>query len=611
MKFPYKIWGFTLPELIITVVIVSILATAGFYTYSTYTVEARNAQRTAQIDNLSRGLSTYKTLKWFYPAPSDGVNITYSWATLWNQGVVWESVFNAIDNPSLSSVPTDIVTQSYFAYSVSWEGNEFQIAWVLESPTFLLHEKHMVNQVYAAWGVIGQAYVVWKFNWKVLPARAGSTLYIVVVPSMIASDVSDTNYLNILSGNKLVFDGESAIPASFSGTVFASETFSFTPPEVVIFTWSTADLYTESTRVGFIKNMQDAYTGTSLANDNVIAGILDININESNPSTQTKDLACSVIGSVLWQTGACNTLFAGTGSWTTGTTYEVPIDIDLSNLPNPTVNSSFVDSSGRIWFATNGGIWMYDGENWVTYTTADGLAHNIVKAITEDISGNMWFGTNNGLSEFTGDTWTTYTATNSGLAHSNIRALYAATNGDLRVWTNNGVSRLVGSTWTTYTKSNSWLLSSQVQFIGEDHSGYIWFWSASWGNKYVPGTNTWTSYRASDWLINNNVQTVFEDSSYDIWFWTSAWVSQYDGSYTNYTENNSDLINNNVKSFFEDSRGYLWIWTWGWLSQKVWSTWTNYTTPDGLAGNVVYDIYEESDTDIVVLTEWWATTIDF
>jgi len=43
-----------------------------------------------------------------------------------------------------------------------------------------------------------------------------------------------------------------------------------------------------------------------------------------------------------------------------------------------------------------------------TYTTADGLAHNVINKIVRDSRGFLWFCTVEGLSRFYGYTFTTY-----------------------------------------------------------------------------------------------------------------------------------------------------------------------------------------------------------
>ena len=56
------------------------------------------------------------------------------------------------------------------------------------------------------------------------------------------------------------------------------------------------------------------------------------------------------------------------------------------------------------------------------YTTADGLAHNIVNKIVRDSRGFLWFCTADGLSRFDGYAFTNY-GTNRGLPHASVNEL--------------------------------------------------------------------------------------------------------------------------------------------------------------------------------------------
>ncbi len=56
------------------------------------------------------------------------------------------------------------------------------------------------------------------------------------------------------------------------------------------------------------------------------------------------------------------------------------------------------DRVGNLWFGTDGGVSRYNGKSFVTFTTADGLAGNDVHEIVEDRSGSLWFGTKGGVS---------------------------------------------------------------------------------------------------------------------------------------------------------------------------------------------------------------------
>jgi ligand-binding sensor domain-containing protein len=113
--------------------------------------------------------------------------------------------------------------------------------------------------------------------------------------------------------------------------------------------------------------------------------------------------------------------------------HDLNVEADGGETFNPNyVFAAKVDRLGRgVWFGTwGGGVSLFDGKaRWTTYTTADGLAGNIVYSIAQDDDGTLWFGTNRGVSRFDGKTWTTY---RHGLAGQHIYAI--AIDPRHRVW---------------------------------------------------------------------------------------------------------------------------------------------------------------------------------
>lgn len=123
---------------------------------------------------------------------------------------------------------------------------------------------------------------------------------------------------------------------------------------------------------------------------------------------------------------------------------------DLSVLlqGKQTYNPSYVfslivdDRDDSVWAGTwGGGASHFDGKQWTNYTTADGLAGNIVYSIAQRADGTIWFGTNNGLSRFDGSSWTTYNQT-TGLLENNVYTIATLPSGDIWVGTKRGVTRL-------------------------------------------------------------------------------------------------------------------------------------------------------------------------
>jgi len=101
-----------------------------------------------------------------------------------------------------------------------------------------------------------------------------------------------------------------------------------------------------------------------------------------------------------------------------------------------------VDQKGKgVWFGTwGGGAAYFDGDrSWKNYTTAEGLAGNIVYSIAQGSDGALWFGTNKGVSRFDGTDWTTY---RHGLVGQHVYAIATENNGDVWIGTKGAVTRL-------------------------------------------------------------------------------------------------------------------------------------------------------------------------
>lgn len=85
--------------------------------------------------------------------------------------------------------------------------------------------------------------------------------------------------------------------------------------------------------------------------------------------------------------------------------------------------SVMVDSRGHQWFGTDMGVQEHAGqqakENWMLYTTAEGLVDNRVISMAEDPDGGMWFGTTGGLSWLKDGAWTSFT-TADGLLNDTV-----------------------------------------------------------------------------------------------------------------------------------------------------------------------------------------------
>ncbi len=401
------------------------------------------------------------------------------------------------------------------------------------------------------------------------------------------------------------------------------------------FWFGTADGVSEFNGTNWI-----TYTSANgLASDNVLSVAIDSHGNKwfctsggiskfdgVNWSTYMNDmyiktLTVDGIGNIWFGTLGYGVIkFDGT-NWTTYTD-------NNSGLINNTINSIAIDANNNVWIGTNGGVSVFNGTTWNSYTSSNGLVNNYINAISIDLQGDIWFGTLSGVSEFNGTNWMNYTTSN-GLITNYITSIAVDSIGNLYFGTlAYGVMQFDGTNWTNYNPSNG-LVNNSV-FAITINNGILWFGYGNLGGgaSSFNGTN-WTNYNTANGLPDNQVNTMLFDAKGKIWFGTGDGVTHFDGSnWTTYNKSNG-LEVNMIYGMALDTAGNLWIgyggeggitkfdginWTtyynafyvqaitvdsknniWiGTNSSGVYkfdgTNWTNYKTQDGLADNDVYCI---------------------
>ena len=89
-----------------------------------------------------------------------------------------------------------------------------------------------------------------------------------------------------------------------------------------------------------------------------------------------------------------------------------------------------VDSKDRVWVGTNGGVLVYNGRSWVSYTHANSkLPADSVKSIATDARGRVWIGTEYGLAVLAGTKWTVYHMADSDVPDDEVNAIAIAARG--------------------------------------------------------------------------------------------------------------------------------------------------------------------------------------
>ena len=145
------------------------------------------------------------------------------------------------------------------------------------------------------------------------------------------------------------------------------------------------------------------------------------------------------------------------------------------------------DQEGVLWFSTQGrGVIRYDGQEFSTFTTQDGLANNVVHSMAQDRDRVLWFGTHGGgVSRYDGRQFKTFTA-QDGLADDVVRSLIQDRQGRIWIGTpSGGVSCFDGQVFQTLTAQDG-LASNETTAIFEDRDGDFWFCTSGGVTRYHP-----------------------------------------------------------------------------------------------------------------------------
>lgn len=202
-----------------------------------------------------------------------------------------------------------------------------------------------------------------------------------------------------------------------------------------------------------------------------------------------------------------------------------------------------------------------NAQTFTNYTTTDGLLNNNVLCLDVASSDVLWFGTQDGISVFDGNNWSSHTnATDPGLVDNNIQAVRVMSNGDVWAGTDFGACHFDGNSWTSYTTADG-LANNQIKCIEEDGFGNVWFGTNS-GASYYDG-NTWTNIGTSDGLPFGGVTAITFDSNGDALLGSGlGGVAIYDGTVGSIlTDASNGLVDNRIRGVRTTSNGDKWIGT--------------------------------------------------
>lgn len=497
--------AFTLVELIVVITILAILWTIAFISLQWYSKDARDSTRISDLNSIKSSLELYKLNTSSFPIPDNKTDVTYSWAIAWYQWTFWDN--NTVNVEKLSEKPTDPLTFNEYAYSRTSFWNEYELATVLES---WLSYNNISNTVNADWLAIWTAYIIWNYNQKFLRTREWSVDYVLAVPSIISSDLSDATLESIIQNSNLVYNWYNNLPSNYDNTQFNRNPdvwFEFSLTNPLIFTWSVRDLTDVSNQTIFVTNLKSAYSGSILETSNSYDDIISLDLSDEDEIT-----------TLVWQYSSNYNWWLPDlkiSYWTSSNSDDDDSDLTFLSSMSLTIKDTPVQVWSNLfflaseWWWSNYNLWISDWtESWT----------QIVKDI------RPWFDPN--------------------ILHMTVvwSRLYFTAND----WTN--WQEIWSSDWTeSWTNMVSdirpWLSWSFPYWLKAIWSN-LYFWANDWTNWSEPWVTDWTWW----WTIlledtetwsNSGTPTDFVSFNWSVFFiswhptsphrqlWTTDWTSDW------------------------------------------------------------------------------------
>ncbi|MDP2090747.1 MAG: prepilin-type N-terminal cleavage/methylation domain-containing protein [Candidatus Gracilibacteria bacterium] len=308
IHYTYK-YAFTLVELIVVITILAILGTIAFISYTGFSVRSRDGVRLSDIFSIKTSMDLYEIDNGKYPIPSNGINVTYSGAIVWNQGTFGESVYTNISK--LDKIPLDPLTGNQYSYSVTQDRIQYQIAGIIEGDEIsMISDKLLVNnfipQVNAG-DVYSKALVKGNYNGIVSKVINLSNCDILSVPSIITSELSlSTDYVDLHDSGWLVYNGFNNLPATYKKSKFyLYGGFDFFSNNLLVYSDNNncSELFSNTNsgtleKVKLLKGIQDGYNGTLFADVGEIKNILDLDIDINNPNQTTINYSKNLVNNL-------------------------------------------------------------------------------------------------------------------------------------------------------------------------------------------------------------------------------------------------------------------------------------------------------------------------
>lgn len=277
---------------------------------------------------------------------------------------------------------------------------------------------------------------------------------------------------------------------------------------------------------------------------------------------------------------------------------------DRRNTPAITSNlitALRADSRGRLWIGTGAGLAILERGAFRHFAGDSRLAATYVYDIMKARNGALWFATEAGLYQFDGEAITPTTLAN-GNTHISIRAVHEDRHGSLWVATaTHGLHRIVG-TQVTQVALDPEESQQAVSAIHEDTDGTLWFGTEK-SRLYRSDSTGFVAIDTGD-RIAGGIRALHRDRDGNLWIasMASGLVRMQGTTFT--ALSTGDVPGTDVRSLHEDAEGSLWIGSFGGGLLRVRDgKFTPFGIAEGLPGNLAWTIAPSTDGGMWIGTD--------
>jgi len=219
----------------------------------------------------------------------------------------------------------------------------------------------------------------------------------------------------------------------------------------------------------------------------------------------------------------------------------------------------FRDREGNLWLATDGdGIIQYTPTPFTHYTTADGLAHNLVWDVSAGPTGALWVATRDGINRFDGTQFEAVPGP-GGVLEQQGRSLHLDRRGTLWMAVGRRLHTYDGSQYTVHRRVEGAPVGDVID-VAEEPSGGLWFATLQSGLVHYD-EGSFTRYTTADGLPSNTLRTVAVDERGRLWVGGRKAVVRFDGGTADAVRTLEVEETGTLVTLEVDAEGYAWLGT--------------------------------------------------